>query len=602
MDEGGGSYRRLLGIAVLIGIFSGFGSLLFFRGLQLGTELFMGVVLAYQYPVEGSSITQLAAWAPPENSWLIVPVICLGGLASALLAHFGAEEIEGAGKDAAIHAFHHEGMIRKRVPFLKTLATILVIATGGSAGREGPTAHIAAGLGSIVADISGLSGKERRIALVTGIGAGVGAIFKAPLGGAILAVEVLYIRDFESEAVISAFLASVVSYSIFCTFEGFEPIFNLGTIAWSVVQIPLFILLGVVCAGFGLLYSVTFHATRKALNNEFRRLEIPSILKPVFGAFCSGAVIAMLIALSPDLGTVGLAGLGTGYGFLQLAMFSMLPLGVLILVPFAKIVTTSLTIGSGESGGLFGPGIVMGGFAGAALGTGLHLLLPSIVPHTSISAFAVVGMIALFGAIANAPLGVMIMGVEMTGDLSLLVPAMSAVAIAQLLTGEHSIFKSQVKNKAFSDAHRGEYEIVILERIVAREAMVSAEDVVTLTPAERGEQVLALINTTGHTGFPVMEGGELAGIVTIGDIRDLQSRDALDHPLGEVMVRHLITIGPETTLEEALRLMITHDINHLPVMDPPESAHLAGFLTRSDIMQAYTHRVAALRTVRGRWR
>jgi CIC family chloride channel protein len=602
MDEGGGSYRRLLFIAILIGIVSGFGSLLFFKGLGLATEFFMGLVLAYQYPVEGSTIAELAAWSAPANPWLIVPLICIGGLASALLAHFGAEEIEGAGKDAAIHAFHREGVIRQRVPFLKGLATILVIATGGSAGREGPVAHIAAGLGSIIADFTGLSGKERRIAIVTGIGAGVGAIFKAPLGGAILAVEVLYIRDFESEAVISAFLASVVSYSIFCTFEGFEPIFNLGPIMWNVLQIPLFILLGVVCAGFGLLYSVSFHGARKAMTDAFRRRNIPAILKPVFGAFCSGAIITLLLAVSPEFGTVGLAGMGTGYGFLQLAMFSMLPLTVLILVPFAKIAITSLTIGSGESGGLFGPGIVTGGFAGAAFGTILHLLAPSIVPQASISAFTVVGMIALFGAIANAPLGVMIMGVEMTGDFSLLVPAMGAVAIAQLLTGEHSIFKAQVKNKAYSDAHRGEYEIEVLERIAAQEAMVEAANVVTLTPTDQGGEVLALINTTGHTGFPVMEGAALAGIITIGDIRDLQSREALDQCLGEVMVRDLVTIGPETTLEEALRLMITHDINHLPVVDPEGSAHLAGFLTRSDIMQAYAHRVTAIHEARKRWR
>jgi len=122
MDEGGGSYRRLLGIAVLIGIFSGFGSLLFFRGLQLGTELFMGVVLAYQYPVEGSSITQLAAWAPPENPWLIVPVICLGGLASALLAHFGAEEIEGA-VSPPCHALHAPPSVLILVPFEKIVTT-----------------------------------------------------------------------------------------------------------------------------------------------------------------------------------------------------------------------------------------------------------------------------------------------------------------------------------------------------------------------------------------------------------------------------------------------------------------------------------------------
>jgi CIC family chloride channel protein len=596
MADDTASFKKIVFIAILVGIISGFGALLFFEGLKLGTHFFMDLVLGYQMPQEGQSVLEIAQWTPSGSVWLILPVICLGGLISGLIVDKLAPEIEGPGKDAAISAFHGEGSIRKRVPFLKALATIFVISTGGSAGREGPTAQISAGLGSLMADILGLSGRDRRIAIVTGIGAGVGTIFKAPLGGAILAAEVLYIRDFESDAVIPSFIASVIGYSIFCSFEGFDPIFGSLDIEWSLQQIPLFFLLGVICAGFGILYIRSFFGTKTLFDDVFTKYNLPEYAKPVVGAFLTGILVVGLAYISLDAKTVGLAGLGTGYGFFQLTLYSMLPLSVLIFLPFVKILTTSFTIGSGGSGGVFGPGLVIGGATGGAVGELLHIFFPSLVPSQAVPVFIIVGMISLFGAIANAPLAVMIMVIEMTGDFSLLVPAMGAVAISYLLTGEESIFIEQVKNKAHSDAHRGEYEIEILDKIPAGSVMVKEPDIISLSPMDSCDRVLDLINKTGHNGFPVLEGERLVGLITIGDVRQLQAQDALSIQVGEGMVHDLVTIYPDTTLEEALEFMITNDIHHLPVVNPKSSDQLLGFLTRSDIMRAYAHSMTRLRS------
>ena len=186
-----------------------------------------------------------------------------------------APEAEGHGTDAAIKSFHGDGRIRKRVPVLKAVTAILTISTGGSAGREGPAAQISAGFGSVVADMLGLSPKERRIALTTGIGAGIGTIFKAPLGGAVLAAEVLYTRDFESDAIIPAFMASVIGYAIFGFFEGYAPIFSLTPLTWTLWQIPLFIVLGILCAAFGLLYIFVFYGSRDWFAKVFKRYNLP---------------------------------------------------------------------------------------------------------------------------------------------------------------------------------------------------------------------------------------------------------------------------------------------------------------------------------------
>src|SRR5208337_1657501 len=231
--------KRIIVIAIVVGVIAGVGSLLFYEGLKWGIAFFMGYILQYAYPKEGQSVASISQWSEPHSLFLLIPILIFGSLLTGILVTRFAPEAEGHGTDAAIKAFHGDGRIRRRVPVLKAVTAILTISTGGSAGREGPAAQISAGFGSLVADILGLSPRERRIALTTGIG----TIFKAPLGGAVLAAEVLYTRDFESEAIIPAFLASVIGYAIFGFFEGYDPIFALGPLSWNVWQIPLFLLL-----------------------------------------------------------------------------------------------------------------------------------------------------------------------------------------------------------------------------------------------------------------------------------------------------------------------------------------------------------------------
>ncbi len=284
---------------------------------------------------------------------ILPPVICFGGLLSGLLVYtFAPPEAEGHGMDAAIKAFHEGKKVRWRVPpLVKAVTAVLTISTGGSAGgREGPTAQMSAGFGSIAADLLGLSARERRLAIATGVGAGIGTIFMAPLGGgAILAAEILYKQDFETEAIVPAFLASVIGYAIFGLVEGFEPVFGPGVTSWNVSQIPFFILLGVVSTAVGLIYINTFYGTNRIFKKVFSRLKIPNHFKPpLAGAFLTGTFVLALATLSPEAAIVGLGSLGTGYGFAQLALYNMLPVGgVLLFLPFAKILTTSLTIGSG---------------------------------------------------------------------------------------------------------------------------------------------------------------------------------------------------------------------------------------------------------------
>lgn len=584
-------YRRIILIAVIVGLISGLGALFFFEGLKLGTAFFMEGIVGFNLSGEGETLQDINQWAPPDDLWMILPVICLGGLISGLLVYTLAPEAEGHGTDAAIKAFHKGGQVRWRVPLVKAVSATLTISTGGSAGSEGPTAQMSAGFGSIAADLLGLSARERRLAIATGIGAGIGTIFMAPLGGAILAAEILYRQDFEARVIVPAFLASIIGYTMFGLVEGFEPILGPCATSWTVSQIPLFILLGVISTVVGLIYINTFYGANKIFRGVFSQLNLPNHFRPLTGAFLTGMFVLVLAALSPEAAIVGIGSLGTGHGVTQLMLDNMLPIGVLLLLPFAKILTTSLTVGSGGSGGVFAPGLMIGGSVGGAFGALLHLALPGIVPAESVPAFVIIGMVALFGAISHAPIAMMIMVAEMTGNFSLLVPAMGAVAVAVLLIGQSTIFREQVQDRSRSAAHQDEYMVEILQDIHVGDVMVPRDQVVTVSPDDRIGQVFHLIDETLHTGFPVVDREEnLVGIIALDDIWDSRMND--DLLVKKAMSSRLLTVQHTCTLHAALRLMVEHDIHHLPVVPADDPGSLSGFITRTDIMKAYLQRAS----------
>lgn len=271
----------------------------------------------------------------------------------------------------------------------------------------------------------------------------MGSIFKAPLGGAILAAEILYLRDFKYDTLLPAFVSSLTGYAIFGLFEGFEPLFSTADMSWTAVQLPFFLLLGILSAGIGYLYIKTFYGTKAVFDAAEKKYRIPKFLKPAIGAGILGVLIIILAYLSPTTLIAGVGCLGTGYGFVQLALYNLLPFTVLLILPFLKILATALTIGSGASGGVFAPGLAVGGFLGGALGSGLHLLLPEIVGTTSIPVFVIIGMIAVFGGVSHAPAAVLLMVLEMTGSFVLAIPAVLAVTATSILLKDHTIFQEQ---------------------------------------------------------------------------------------------------------------------------------------------------------------
>lgn len=555
-------------LGVIIGVIAGIGAITFYILLKLASKLFLQEIVGIILPTpfgEGNVLE-------PNYSnvkWFLLPIVLsLAGLLSGSIVYKFAPEAEGHGTDAVISSFHTlGGFIRARVPIIKTIASVITIGSGGSAGREGPIAQIGAGFASWLASLLKLSEKDRRIMVISGAAAGIGSIFKAPLGGALFAIEVLYRRDFEVDAIIPSFISSVTAYAVFSSIFGFDPIFK--TLEFGYVRpevLPFYVILGIVTSFFGIFYVIFFYKLR----DLFKRIKIPNIYKPAIGGFV--------------LGLVGLAvpeALYTGYGWIQLALFGKLAIQTMLIIAIAKILATGFTISSGGSGGVFAPSLVIGGMVGGALGYLLNSLLPNLAIEPL--GFILVGMASFFAGAANVPIASMIMVAEMSGNYNLLIPAMLSCSISYLLCLRWSIYESQVMTRIDSPAHRGEFSIDILEGIKVKDVM--CKDVITVSPDTRVADVLKMITETGHRGFPVLERGRLVGIVTSSDV--LKAKRVSEARVKDIMSKNPFYIHPDESLDVALRRLHIHSVNRLPVVDPKDPHRLVGLITRSDIIRGH---------------
>ncbi|HTY81441.1 MAG TPA: chloride channel protein [Dehalococcoidales bacterium] len=565
--------RKWFTISLLIGIVAGLGSILFYWLIQEVTRLALGTGAGYFPPVptgEGGT----TVFSTITRTWMIPIITTLGGLISGVIVFKFAPEAEGHGTDAAIDAFHNKGgAIRRRVPIVKMITAAVTIGTGGSAGREGPTAQIAAGAGSALADLFNLSAHDRRIALAAGIGAGIGSIFKAPLGGAILSMEILYRRDFETEALLPSFISSVIGYSIFSMWAGWTPIFGAGTVPPfnHVRELIAYAILGVLCGLVGIAYGRSFYAIR----NFFKIIRIPNWVKPAIG----GLLVGIAGMFLPQL-------LGTGYGWLQFAIdgnFTYLSIGILVAVIIGKILATGLTIGSGGSGGVFAPGLVIGGMTGALFWSLLHNVT-NIVP-SSPAAFVVVGMMALFGGIAKVPLAVILMVSEMTQDYSLLVPSMLACTVAYFVTSGSYLYENQVPTKVDSPAHKAAMSVPLLKRLKIIDFM--KREVVIISPDTTIQAAVDLMRKKKVDAVPVLDDGRLVGIVASRDVAIIPRKDWPDTLAKSAMKRELILGYDFESLHSALDKMTKNNISHLLIVNSRHPNILTGIIAIKDIALSY---------------
>lgn len=559
--------RKWLVLGSLIGVVAGFGAIVFINAVELASRFFLEFLGGYHPPApfgEGNTLGSSGFTRP----WAIPLVVGLGGLISGIIVFRWAPEAEGHGTDAAIDAVHRNPKnIRPRVSIIKIIASAVTIGSGGSAGREGPTAQISAGFGSLLARKLDLSPTDARIAVTVGIGAGIGAIFRAPLGGAVLGAEILYREDIEAEALLPSMVASIIGFSVFGAFEGFTPIFGYlrGNHFDSPLQLLYYALLGLAAGAIGLVYSKVFYG----VTDLTHRVPGSRMIKPAV----AGALVGLLGLLFPQA-------LGTGYGWVQQGIDEGLPdlaLWLILILPFVKILATSLSIGSGGSGGIFGPGMVIGAFVGLGI---WRLLEPAAGMPDTPAPFMIVGMIACFGGVSHAYLALMLMVAEMTGSLALLPPAMVALGLTALMVGDVTMYKSQLVNRTEAPIHRFRFQMPLLATVPVRNVMSSPT--LLIRHDEDPATIARSLDDRGLPGAPVVdEGHRFLGVV---EKRALKRRDGFD-PLKDLVADDWPAVNEEDHLDVVIDRLTSSECNWACVLD--ENGTVTGIVGMSDLIRGY---------------
>jgi len=609
-------------LAGAVGVVAGLGAVAFLLLSQAVTYFALEATAGYLGKGPENEHSFMADWFGEAKDelvqWLIVALPAAGGLVSGWLVYTFAPEAEGHGTDSAIEAYHNKrGVIRARVPLVKMIASAVTLGTGGSGGREGPIAQIGAGFGSFLATRLRLSDTDRRVLMAAGIGAGIGAIFHAPLAGSIFAIEVLYRDpDFEAEALIPAFIATTVAY---CTlgliigvafgYEAFGPLFSMPEVTFNQpLQLGPFAVLAVLMAAASFFYVRTFYGTERL----FARLAIPRHFKPAVGGLLTGIIglaafhllggMARFTDIPADPAD-GLSVLSYGYGFLQKVLSggdaATLTIAALLTVGLGKILTTSLTIGSGGSGGVFGPSMVIGGALGAVVGAAFAHWTPAIVGPEDTVVFAVLGMAAFFAASAKTPVSTLIMVTELTGSYELLLPAMWVCALAYLVSRRWTIYSKQALNRIESPAHRGDFIVDILEGLTVRDALRDNNRHFITIPIEMPlREVVQIITDTRQSSFPVLDHSmRYYGMFSLNDIRRfLYDSDIGDLAVAQDLANDIPPILLSTDLGEVMSRFARSNYEELPVVDADDPSEVIAVLRRVDVISAYNQQLLNTRT------
>lgn len=440
---------RVAALAALVGLLAGLAAALLASAVRLCTRVLLGGLAGY-HPATLASEGHVHAASGFTRPWLVPLVAAAGALAASLLVYRVAPETGGHGTDAAIGAAHDEpaGM-RARVPLVKMIASTVTLGSGGSGGTEGPIAQIAAALASVLARRARVSRGQAQIVVMAGLAAGIGAIFRAPLAGPLLGAELLYVRGMALRVIGPALISCAAASGVYGALHGYGPLFGQVSADWpgGAAGLWTFAVLGLACGLGGRLYAASFytvHAITVRLTARAARYRMPPYVPPAIG----GLLVGLLGLAVPGV-------LGPGYGTAQVAMDPhwalRMSVWALLAIPVAKIVATSLSIGSGGSGGIFGPGLVIGAGIGCAL---WRLAEPHGLAGHSPAPYVIVGMAACLGPIIHAPLGVTVLVIEATLAPGMIGPTALATVTACLVVGHRTLYRSQLPGRSVASALR----------------------------------------------------------------------------------------------------------------------------------------------------
>ena len=552
-------------IAIVIGILSGYGAVLF-RFVIKGAQ--------YLFYRNSEDILTFAASIPP---YVMIGMPALGGLIVGILVHFGAREAKGHGVPEVMEAVSlRGGHIRKRVAFVKIMASAICIGSGGSVGREGPIVQIGSSIGSSVSQIFNLSSQQRKTMVGCGAAAGIAATFNAPIAGVLFALEVL-LGDFGiaafSPVVLSSVMATTISRHYFGDFPAFViPSYELVSL-WELIIYPF---LGLLTGVLGILFITVLYKTEDLVD----LVKIPEWVKPAVG----GLIIGVILLKWPQV-------FGVGYGAMNMALLNEMTGLLMLTLIFVKMAATSITLGTGGSGGIFAPSLFMGGMVGGFFGWVVNLFFPEITAPPA--AYALVGMGAFVAGVTHAPITAILIIFEMTGNYKIILPMMITAILSTIMASSlknGSIYTIKLLRRGV-DISKG-LEQNILKNMKVRQIM--EKNVVTVP---EGMPLVSLISTFKVKNVSylhmVNKENDLTGIISFRDIRPLLEEEQVNYLIiaKDVATTDLVIVGQDDNIQVAMGLMGKRGISQLPVTGGENGRKILGTLREKDVIAAYDNAV-----------
>lgn len=554
-------------IAIIIGVLAGFSAI----GIRAMIKFFSEI----SFPGPGNLLQNMM-----DTPWILILIIpVIGGLIVGPIIHYLAPEAKGHGVPEVMQAILLKGgQIRGRVAFVKAVASAISIGTGGSVGREGPIIQIGSSLGSVVGQFLRVSPKRLKTLVGCGAAAGIAAAFNAPIAGALFAVEIV-LMDFAvaqfSPIVISSVMATVISHTFEGNFAAFiVPKYQLA----SPLEIGFYFILGAASGLIAYLFIKTLYYCEEIFEN---RINIPESFKPALG----GLGIGIIALAFPQI-------MGVGYDSINNALYGNMIWYIALILIFMKILATSLTLGSGGSGGIFAPSLFMGAMLGYFFGSFVHTYFPGIT--ASPGAYALVAMGGLVAGTTRAPITAIIIVFELTNDYHIILPLMITCIMSMIISSKlsrESIYtlKLVLRNIGLKEG----METNVMESIYVKD--VYRKEFESILVTDNFSQIVNRIIRGKEADFPVVDSeGHVSGMISIHDIKDyLYERESLQNLLiaGDISNPYFESISPDESCQIALDKLRKYSFDGLPVVTETNSRKIIGVIWRKDIQDAYDREI-----------
>jgi CIC family chloride channel protein len=551
-------------LSLFVGLFTGLGAVAFRWLIVTSRNFFFG-----RLP-ETTSLTGF------PREWFVPLIPMIGGLLVGPIVYKFSSEAKGHGVPEVMTAVALKGgVIRPRVSIAKSIASAICIGSGGSAGREGPIVQIGSAIGSTIGQLFRLSGTRVKVLVGAGAAGGISAVFNAPIAGVIFALEII-LGDFTiktfSPVILSSVIASVVSRYFLGNYPAFTvPHYTLVS-AW---EIPMYMLLGLLAGVVSFLFIKALYWTE----DIFDGWKIPNVLKPAVG----GLVLGLLGLLTPQV-------FADGYEAISSALRGEIVWDLMLILVFGKIIATSLTLGSGNSGGIFAPSLFMGAMAGGVFGVVMDHFFPALTAPPA--AYALVGMGAVIAGATHATITAIIIIFEMTGDYRIILPMMIACVFSTLVANrleKESIYTLKLARKGINIF--GGRDRDLLSEIKVSEVMKTDYQPIPLHLSLTG--IMRLMEESSENSFPVTDHGKLYGMLSFQDLRTILTQPVIPTLIiaSDIASRNIITVTPDENLNDALQKFGRKDIGMLPVVEEDDPTKILGIIKRGDVMAYYNKRL-----------